>query len=260
MKASNTDRGKVLLLAGTGEARKLAEAVTQRLPEITLISSLAGVTKKPAPIAGMIRRGGFGGAEGLHDFLLAESVNAVIDATHPFADTISRNAVTACRTVDCPLLRFERAAWKERPGDNWRHAPSLEAAATSMERYDGRVLLTVGSKDLSAFRDVSGPTLFARMTEPPEKDALPTQCEVILDRGPFDLVHEQTLLSRLKIDLLVTKNSGGDAVSAKLDAARELGITVLMIDRPAEAGADIVTSSIADSVAWVKEKVEGSLK
>lgn len=246
----------ILLLAGTGEARRLAGTISEKLPETRLITSLAGVTSKPAPVAGVVRQGGFGGVEGLKSFLTAESVDAVVDATHPFAARITCNAFEACQHAGIPFLRLERPAWQAQPGDDWHHTATLEEAASRIPALGGRVLLTVGSKDLAAFRTVKGPEIFARMTEPAEAAQTPPGCHIILERGPFDLAHERALLSRLKIELLVTKNSGGNAVAAKLDAARELGIPVLIIDRPA---ADIGprVASVDDAVIWVKEKVEG---
>ncbi|WP_259781343.1 cobalt-precorrin-6A reductase [Aestuariispira ectoiniformans] len=252
-----SDKATVLLLAGTGEARRLASAICDTLPEVDLISSLAGVTSKPAPIAGTKREGGFGGVDGLCRFLEQESVVAVLDATHPFAEGMTRNAVEACGKTGTPLLRLERAPWTETPDDIWHHVPSLADAASHLSGFGGRALLTVGSKDLLAFRDVQGPTIIARMTEPPEKGIMPQNFKILLERGPFDLPHERALMSRLKIDLLVTKNSGGDAVAAKLDAARELRIPVLIVDRSAVPATE-TTTSLEDTVEWVKEIVRGS--
>lgn len=249
MKASDKT---ILLLAGTGDARRMANAITTAYSQITLISSLAGVTRSPAPIAGETRQGGFGGTSGLRDYLCHMQITAVIDATHPFAETMTANAIAACEETGIPYLRFDRPAWQEPKGAGWHHASSLEAAAGMAAGLGQRILLTIGSKDLLAFKNFQGPSIFARMTEPPPAENIPAGCQIILERGPFDLAHERALLSRLKVDLLVTKNSGGHAVSAKLKAADELGVSVLIIDRPPQPACQVVNET-KDVLAWIEE-------
>ena len=247
------DRPAILILGGTAEARRLAATLAAR--PVRVITSLAGRTSAPKDLPGEIRIGGFGGVTGLSRYLAVEDITCLVDATHPFAETISRNATLACAEWQVPKLRFERAAWKPVRGDQWHHAPDLESAARILPTLGQHALLTVGSHDLAFFRLVTGAALTARMIETPPPETCPDNCRILLERGPFDPPHEKALLSGLEIDLLVTKNSGGDMTSAKLQAARELGIPVLMVDRPAPQPGPL-TRSVAEATDWIDKLLD----
>ena len=222
---------RVLLLGGTGEASRLAAclAFDSRF-DATL--SLAGATQSPMLPPIRCRIGGFGGADGLCAWLRAERIEAVIDATHPYAQQISTNARRATEAAGVPLLRIERPPWRPQPGDRWTLAPNAEAAAAALGPAPRRVLLTVGSKSLAAFRAAPQHHYVIRCIDPPDPSLLPPHAELLLARGPFALAAEATLLADQRIRCLVSKNSGGDATGAKLAACRVAGIPVVMIDRP----------------------------
>lgn len=243
----------ILILGGTSEARTLAAKLSQ-LP-VRVITSLAGRTKRPAEIPGEIHTGGFGGIAGLSRFIAVEDIHLVVDATHPFAEQISRNAMLACAEWQVERLRLERPAWQPQPGDQWIHAGNLEDAARLLPTLCKRPLVTVGSNDFHFFRDIHGPEIYARMIEEPPFDERPPSCHILLERGPFDHTHEMALFSRHEIDLLVTKNSGGTMIDAKLDVARERGIPVLMIDRPAALPGPRAATA-AEALDWLKMKLD----
>ena len=247
------DKVKILILGGTREALELAELLDNH-PHLQIITSLAGKTRQRAKIPGEIRIGGFGGTDGLAGFLRENQIFAFIDATHPFAAQMSQNARTASQIADCPLLRLERSAWKPQTGDNWQSVKDLADAADQLCRFGTRALLTVGSNDLAFFKQVTGARLFARMIEKPADSYIPRGCEIILERPPFTLDQEVDLLSGLEIDLLVTKNSGGEMVSAKLQAARQRGIPVLMIERPISPDEQISVSTAPDARDWLEQQ------
>lgn len=220
---------KILILGGTGDARHLAErlAVDER---ISVITSLAGVTREPAPVAGALRTGGFGGAKGLQTFVLDEHIDLVIDAAHPFAVQISANAVNASRGAGIPCLRLERPPWHLEEGDRLTSASDVQAAADAVPK-GARAFVTVGRQEVAAFLVREDISVVARMIEPPDV-AVPDHAEVILARPPFVVAEEKELMETRGISVLVTKNSGGTATEAKIVAARELGLQVIMVVRP----------------------------
>ena len=232
----------VLILGGTTEARALAAA----LPAFRVISSLAGRTREPLRPAGEVRVGGFGGVGGLVHYLRAERVDVLVDATHPFAERISANAAAACAATGLPLLVLRRPGWAEQPGDDWRRTPSLAAAAALLPRLGRRVFLTTGRQSLAAFAGTHECWFLARSVEPPAPP-LPRRLEVLLDRGPFTVDGELRLLRDHRIDVLVSKDSGG--ADAKLTAARERGIPVVLIDRPPPPPAATTVSSVEAALA-----------
>ncbi|WP_232323943.1 cobalt-precorrin-6A reductase [Catenuloplanes japonicus] len=239
----------VLILGGTGEARRLATAL-DGLPGLSVISSLAGRTSTPLLPPGRVRIGGFGGAAGLAAFLRAEPIGAVVDATHPFAAVISANAVSACTATGVPLLVLRRPGWTAVPGDDWRHVPTIEAAADALPRLGRRALLTTGRQTLAAFAALTDVWFLVRAVEPPEPP-VPPRMSVLLDRGPFTRDGERALIEAHSIDVLVTKDSGSPATAAKLDAARDLAVPVLMVDRPPVPTHTASVPSVPDAVAWV---------
>jgi precorrin-6A/cobalt-precorrin-6A reductase len=241
---------RVLVLGGTTEGRALAAACAD-VPGIEPISSLAGRTTAPLLPRGAVRIGGFGGAEGLATYLRDERIGAVVDATHPFASAISANAAAATSTTGVPLLALRRPGWTEQPGDRWHRVPTPAAAAAVVARLGRRVLLTTGRQSIAAFAGVDGCWFLARSVEPPAPP-VPARLEVLLDRGPFTLEGERALLAAHRIDVLVSKDSGGAA--AKLVAARERGIPVLLVDRPAGPPAETV-GTVAEAMAWLRRTV-----
>jgi precorrin-6A/cobalt-precorrin-6A reductase len=242
---------RLLILGGTGEAAALARAVLARFSErIDVTTALAGRTRHPGPIPGLVRIGGFGGAAGLAEYLAAGRIDRVVDATHPFAAEISRAARLACDQVDVPRLLLLRPAWRRHPLDRWIEVDSVEAAAQIVGRVGRRALLTVGASDVSAFAPASGVRFVVRMIDPPH-DKLPLRYhEVVLGRGPFALTEERHLLQRHAVDVLVCKASGGAATEAKLIAARELSLPVIMVRRPpAERGLSVET--VEGAIDWL---------
>ncbi|MFI8399616.1 cobalt-precorrin-6A reductase [Streptomyces sp. NPDC085463] len=227
----------VLILGGTTEARALAGLLH---PRVRVTSSLAGRVARPRLPEGEVRIGGFGGADGLAAWIGEHAVDTVIDATHPFAERISFNAALATATAHVPLLALRRPGWVPEEGDDWRDVGSLAEAAAALDGLGrghlpgrsprGRVFLTTGRMGLAAFAD--RPEWFlVRSVDAPEAP-VPGRAEVLLDRGPFTLEGERELLRRHRIDVLVTKDSGGAATAPKLTAAREAGIPVVVVRRP----------------------------
>jgi precorrin-6A/cobalt-precorrin-6A reductase len=236
---------RILILGGTAEALRLAEACAQR-PERRVTTSLAGRTRAPSIPPGALRIGGFGGAEGLARYLREHRIARLVDATHPFASRIGRNAVDACRAAGVPRVRLLRPPWRQQPGDRWTEVDSLVEAARRLPRC-GRVFLSVGSHDLAAFAGLE-PWFLVRSIEQPVV-AL-ANARWLGARGPFRRDEEVELLRAHAIDLLVTKASGGDATYPKLAAARALGLPVIMVRRPpAPPGA--VVDSVAAVLAWL---------
>lgn len=219
---------RILVLGGTAEARILAGLLLYHGYEP--ISSLAGVTANPHQPPGQVRKGGFGGADGLTRYCEDNMIAAIVDATHPFATQISRHAFDAAQTLNIPIARLERPGWREQPGDRWLRVADI-AAAVDLVPENARVLLTIGRKQASAFFRRPGISGIARMIEPPG-EAVPSNWTVRLARPPFLLRDERELMKSESIDCLVCKDAGGDETRAKLDAARECGIPVVMISRP----------------------------
>ena len=246
----------VLILGGTTEARQLAAGLTED-PALLVTSSLAGRVAEPRLPAGQVRIGGFGGAPGLAEWLREHRVDALVDATHPYADTISRHAARAAAGTAVPLLVLRRPGWTAVPGDRWVPADSLEQAAALLPGLGRRVFLTTGRQDLAAFTDPAAPADLAdlfflvRSVDPPEPP-LPRHTEVLLARGPFTLEGERALLREHRIEVLVTKDSGGAATAAKLAAARELGLPVVMVRRPPTPTDVPVAPTVPDALAWLR--------
>lgn len=239
----------VLILGGTGEARALARTLVGR-SDRRIVSSLAGRVSNPLLPTGEVRIGGFGGPDGLAAWLREHGVRAVIDATHPFAARISASASAACERTGTPLLVLRRPGWTPRPGDDWRRVRDVPAAAAALRDLPGPVLLTTGRGGLAHFAAL--PHRFVIRTVDPPDPPLPADHEVLLARGPYDLDAEAALLDRCAIRVLVTKDSGGSLTEAKLTAARERGLPVLMIDRPAPPDPAVpVVPDVPAAVAWL---------
>ena len=220
---------KILILGGTGEARQLAGELVKRRHEV--ITSMAGRTSDPMLPEGDIRVGKFGGVPGLFAYIKAHDIEQVVDATHPYAGLISINAVAAAEKANVPLLRLMRAPWVEQPGADWTHVADVAAAARALPS-GAKVLLTTGHGGLEQFFRRDDCEFIVRLIDPPDLQ-LPAHAHLLLDRPPYSLQSERHLMQREIISHLVSKNSGGGQTSAKLEAARQLGVSIIMIDRPA---------------------------
>jgi precorrin-6A/cobalt-precorrin-6A reductase len=241
----------VLVLGGTAEGRELAAALDAE--GLAVVSSLAGRVARPQRPAGTVRIGGFGGAGGLTRWLAEHRPAAVVDATHPFATEMGTSAAEACPRAGVPLLRLERPSWTEQPGDRWHRVGDVAAAAAKAGALGDRVLLALGRKELAAFGGRHDAWFLVRSVDPPSPP-LPPRHDVLLDRGPFTLAGELDLLDRHRIDVIVTRDSGGGATAAKLEAARVRGVPVVVIDRPPRP--DVVTvHSVDDAIGWVRERM-----
>jgi precorrin-6A/cobalt-precorrin-6A reductase len=237
---------RVLLLGGTSEGRALAARLHQ---DVDVVSSLAGRVPDPALPVGEVRIGGFGGVEGMRRWLVESKVDAVVDATHPYAATITANAAVVCRELGVPHLVLARPAWPR--GDAIGVGSDAEAAkAVAAERYS-RVFLTTGRSGTAAFADVDAWFLIRAVTAP-EPDTLPRRHQLVLSRGPYHYDDELALLREHHIDALVTKNSGGQMTRPKLDAAAALGVAVVMVDRPPLPGGVRTVSTVDDAADWVR--------
>ena len=222
---------QVLVLGGTHEARVLADRIAAT-PRIAGLVSLAGRTRAPLPHALPVRVGGFGGPDGLADYLTRRGVTHVIDATHPFAAQMSINARLACARTGAPLLRLTRAPWRAVSGDEWIEVADNVAAASALGPGSRRVFLTIGRQGVAAFRDASWHKYLLRVIDPPQEADLPPDCAVIADRGPFTREDECALMRAHHIEIVVSKNSGGALTYAKIEAARALGLPVVMVSPP----------------------------
>lgn len=237
----------VLILGGTTEARELAELLAA-MPGVSATLSLAGRTMAPAAQPVPVRVGGFGGAEGLASYLRDHRIDLMVDATHPFAARISGNAAEAAARAGVPLLALRRPEWVRQRGDRWLEVPAIGDAAGALGARPRRVFLAIGRQEVAAFEAAPQHFYLVRSVDPAEA-ALPN-AEYLLSRGPFRLEDEVALLGRHRIDAIVAKNSGGAATYAKIEAARRLGIEVVMVRRPAVAAAREV-SSVGEAVAHV---------
>ncbi|MEU4351285.1 cobalt-precorrin-6A reductase [Streptomyces sp. NPDC023838] len=236
-----------LILAGTTEARALATALTATGMRVT--TSLAGRVREPKPLPGDLRTGGFGGPDGLARWMREHHVTALLDATHPFATRISENAAEAARRTGIQLIALRRPGWTPIPGDRWHSVRTLDEAAALLPTLGRRVFLTTGRLGLHAFvpqGEAHDLWFLIRSVEEPDPPT-PHACQVLLDRGPFTIDGERALLREHRIDVLVTKDSGGPATAAKLTAARELGLPVVVVRRP-DPPAGVRTAPDVDTV------------
>jgi precorrin-6A/cobalt-precorrin-6A reductase len=238
---------RILILGGTGEARELAAELVAAGTEV--ISSLAGRVRRPRFPDGPVRVGGFGGADGLAVFLRDEGITHVIDATHPFAGTITANAARAAADAGVPLLVLRRPAWETDPA--WESAAGIREAAAAVGRWPGEsVFLTTGRRDLAAFAADDRHQFLIRTVDPPD-GPVPPRMTLLLDRGPYTVAGESALIREHRIGLLVTKNSGGPMTAAKLQAARDLGVQVVMVHRPPLPPGSTVAATVHEALRWL---------
>jgi precorrin-6A/cobalt-precorrin-6A reductase len=248
---------RVLILGGTAEALDVA-ARLNAMDGITPVTSMAGVTLNPRLPEGTVRRGGFGGAEGLAAYLRAETITVVVDATHPFAARISRHAAEAGARTGVPVLHLVRPAWERVNGDSWHEVAGAGEAADWLDASrlpnEAWVFLTIGRSELAAFAEAGRLNFIARSIEAPEDTDATVVTRTILERGPFSLAGERRLLSENNVACLVAKNSGGLASYPKIEAARELGLPVVIIQRPPSPMGETV-SDVAGAIAWIETMV-----
>ncbi|NCO22523.1 MAG: cobalt-precorrin-6A reductase [Rhodobacterales bacterium] len=243
---------RLLLLAGTMEARQLAGALANE-PRVTVIASLAGATRTPRTLGVATRIGGFGGAEGFGDFLQREGIRAVLDATHPFAADMSHRSARVCHDLGVPYMQFLRPAWMPAPGDRWTFLNTEEDAARHIPE-GARVFVATGRQTLQRYANMTGRYMICRQIEQSEGPFPLDQGYFLNSRPPFSLESETIMLRRLEIDWLLVKNSGGPASRAKLDAARRLSLPVAMIRRPLQPeGPKLET--VAAALAWVRRQI-----
>ncbi|OBI92106.1 cobalt-precorrin-6A reductase [Mycobacterium sp. 1245805.9] len=236
---------RVLLLGGTGEARALAETLH---PRVDIVSSLAGRVPDPALPVGPVRIGGFGGVDGLKRWLRDEHIDAVVDATHPFAATMTAHAAEACAALRIPHLVLARPAWET--GEALVVDSDTEAAEAVAKQQYSRVFLTTGRSSVRAFCD-SDAWFLIRVVTAPDAASLPRRYQLLLSRGPYRYDDELSLLREHRIDALVTKNSGGDMTRAKLDAAAALDIPVVMVARPKPPAGVATVGTAEEAAEWV---------
>ena len=239
---------RVLLLGGTTEASRMARALAGA--EVAGVFSYAGRTDSPLPQPLPTRIGGFGGVEGLVDYLLAEAITHVIDATHPFAVQMSRNAVAACTQIGVSLLALERPAWVPGPGDDWVSLPDRDAVLDALPARPARIFLAIGKQGVAAFAATPEHFYLLRLVDPPTAPLPLPRAEIVLARGPFTLADDLALLCQHRIELIIAKNAGGEAARAKLDAARALRLKVLMIERPTPPVRQ-VAANVEDALSWL---------
>lgn len=245
----------MLVLGGTSDARALVEALAGRA-DIAPSVSLAGRTRNPVAYPAPTRIGGFGGAEGLAAHLQAEGIDALIDATHPFAAAMSANAAEAARRTGVPLLALARPAWTPRPGDDWQQAPTLPAALSLLGEAPRRVFAALGRNEVHALEAAPQHRYLIRSVDPVEPPLAVADAGYLLDRGPFRLDAEVDLFKSHGIEIVLAKNSGGTASAAKLDAARLLGLKVILLARPARPDVPAATS-VEEALAWLEARLHG---
>jgi len=252
------DRPCLLILGGTGDAARLAQACATQFTRLHTLSSLAGRTRNPAPLAGEVHVGGFGGTQGLTNFMRQNAVDLVIDATHPFAARISRHAALACTTLEIPRLQLLRRAWSAASDDRWIDAGDMADAArqlaTNFAADDVRVFLSTGHQQLAAFVHLSRTWFLLRTVDPLDSPPPLAHCATLVGRGPFTVDDERTLLEQHRIDVLVSKNSGGQATYAKILAARALSLPVIMLQRP-QAPAGLAVHNVDQAIEWLQSSL-----
>ena len=253
-----SERPVLLILGGTAEARELAAAAVDRWgDDLRVVTSLAGRTQAPAPLAGEVRTGGFGGAAAMAAALASEGVSLVIDATHPFAAAISANGAEACDAAAVPRLMLRRPAWTAGPGDAWTEVGDMAEAAAVLPALGRCCLVTTGVRDLASLAGLRGMRFVVRLVEPPADGVPLAHAVLVVARPPHPLEAERALMAAHGVDVLLTKNAGGEATAAKLEAAREAGLPVVMIRRPpAPAGASAAT--VPEALHWMDQRLGGT--
>jgi precorrin-6A/cobalt-precorrin-6A reductase len=239
---------RILLLGGTAEAGLVAQAIAKA--GLSGVYSYAGRTEAPMGQPIHMRMGGFGGVEGLRAYLVAEGISHVIDATHPFAAQMSRNAVEACAAQAVPLIALERAPWVSGEGDRWTHVSDIATAVDALAGPPKRVFLAIGRQHLEPFAAQPQHHYLLRLVDAPTGPLPLPQADVVVARGPFDVAADTALMQQHGIEVVVAKNAGGKGAVAKIAAARTLGLPVVMIDRPVLPERR-VARTVTEVMAWL---------
>jgi len=239
----------VLLLAGTAEAKVIAQELADQ--GVPVLASLAGATRQPAPLGVPTRIGGFGGEHGFRALLSSQAVSGVLDATHPFANAITDRTARICAELDLPYAQVVRPAWEPGPKDRWTMISAPEDASHHIPQ-DATVFLATGRQTVARFAGLEGRRILLRVIDPPEAPLPFEGGEFVIGRPPFSAPSEEALFEALGVTHLVAKNAGGTGGRAKLDAAANLGVPVLMLKRPAMPGGMRLTS-VAAAVQWVRQ-------
>jgi precorrin-6A/cobalt-precorrin-6A reductase len=245
---------RLLILGGTGDAMQLAAHAID-LPGLEVVTTLAGRTNHPQPVLGTVRIGGFGGEAGLVAYLQSEKIDFIIDATHPFAAQISWHVAGAATKVGIPRLLLVRPAWVRSIEDTWIEVERIEAAVQAIPASAERIFVTIGRQQLAPFATLTDKWCLMRSIDPPDPSIPLPPGKLLLDRGPFSLEGERQLLREYQIQAIVSKNSGGDATYAKIIAARELGLPVVMVQRPIVPEGEKV-ADVAGAVEWLIDRIE----
>jgi precorrin-6A/cobalt-precorrin-6A reductase len=248
---------RILILGGTTEARELAERLAKRT-DLEIIVSLAGRTKSPAPQPVPVRSGGFGGAAGLAAYLAEERIDALVDATHPYANIISANADVAARQAGVPLIAFRRPPWRAVAGDRWTEAADVADAVRSLGERPRRVFVTLGRTELIPLTTAPQHFYLIRSVDPVEPPLPLARVGYITDRGPFSAADDRALMSAHAIDAVMAKNSGGIASYGKIAAARALGIDVIMLRRPAPPDGPAV-ETVDEAIACLDHAITSAM-
>lgn len=251
-------RCRVLVLGGTSEASALAQVLAAD-ERFDAVLSFAGRTQNPKPPPIPFRVGGFGGIEGLEAFLRDQAIEAVVDATHPFAAQMSAHAIAACAAVHVPLIALERPAWTPQAGDRWIEVPDLEAAALALGEAPRRVFLAIGRMHLDAFAGQPQHDYLVRLVDAPPGPLPLPRIEVVVGRGPFSVENDRAMLRAHGTGIVVAKNAGGSGAEAKIVAARDLGLPIVMIARPAIAPRASV-GTVPEVMDWLAHQASATLR
>ncbi|MDP6473413.1 MAG: cobalt-precorrin-6A reductase [Alphaproteobacteria bacterium] len=244
-------RPVLLILGGTGDAVQLSHAAEQRFGErLGVIYSLAGRTRAAAEAGGELRVGGFGGVDGLARYIRDNNIDFLIDASHPFSAQISQHACLAAAATATPRCLLTRPAWQARQGDVWHEAADMSQAAALIPALGSRIFLSLGQRSLKYFSGLPDIWFLVRLIEAPKGPLPLAEAELITGRGPFDAASERRLFEKHRIDAIVTRASGGAATQGKIDAARTLGLPVIMLRRPAPPPGE-TADSIEAALLWL---------
>ncbi|MEM7241177.1 MAG: cobalt-precorrin-6A reductase [Pseudomonadota bacterium] len=237
-----------LVLAGTAESRAVCDLLAQH--DIDAIASLAGATRQPEALSIKTRTGGFGGQQGLEEYIKNNQIDWVVDTTHPFANQISQNAYHAARACECPYVMLQRPAWTAGEGDNWVHVQGVDQAIELIDASQ-TVFLGTGRNTVDAFRNLDAGKIYCRVIDPPKSNYPASNGTYLVGRPPFEASEEIALFKELGIDVVIVKNAGGDGGKAKLEAARKLGLKVILIAR-AEHNISPIVETVDAAFDWVK--------
>ena len=240
---------RVLILGGSTEANQLVAALANDA-RFDAVLSYAGRTERPTPPPIPWRVGGFGGVDGLTKYLRDQKIARVVDATHPFAAQMSAHAIAACAIVGVPLLALERLSWPRMAGDRWSEVDDFVAAAEALGTSPRRVFLGIGRMQLAPFASHPQHFYLVRLVDPPRAPLPLFAAELIVARGPFDLAGDRAMLAHHRIDIVVARDAGGDGAFAKIEAARELGLRVVMVRRPLIPARDKV-ETVGEALRWL---------